>query len=974
MTPIRQLRRLLAASLAIALVLALSPGVLAAAEDASRGRSSAGPGLTTPDALRGAEDPTTGRVLVKFERGAGRAARDESAGRARGRVEREAGLGWTVVEPEPGQTPEELLADLEADPLVDEAQLENRYRLAAPPNDTHFGYQWPLNNTGTVAGDTRPTADADIDWLEAYEEIDTLPDPPGDIVVAVVDSGIDETHVDLDDVLWDDGSGNPGWDFVGNDADPLDTDGHGTHVAGTVAAETDNGAGVAGVASHGTKLMILRVFGGPTGGGADADILDAFVYAADNGADIINASFTTLNPVTVSQVPVLRDAVDYAEDNGVLVVAAAGNGVGLPPVGWDNDSLTAFYPASFDNPNIISVAASTWNDGLTDWSNYGVTTVDLAAPGGYKTSPDGAFRDEILSTMRPEVFNPLYWGTFDPTNEYAYQSGTSMAAPHVAGAAALVMYKYPDDWWGSVRYRVLNGADTKAAFAGKVATGGRLNADRALDALAPAGTMSIDAGATYTNSTNVSVDSEIFAAHSMGIDPTGSDPTPSITESFTVSKQVSMPAGDGTKTIYAAYEGLDPPILYRADTIVLDTMAPSTPSGLQAAPGSRKAYLSWSASADERSGVDGYHVYRATSANGTYTRVTDAPVSGTSLVDEGLTNGDTYHYKVRSLDNAGNQSALSASVSVAPEYEMSRAAGLDRYATAVAVSQANFAAATHVVLATGEDFPDALAAAGLAGAYDAPVLLTRTAALPADVLGEIARLGATEVLVVGGTGAVSDAVADSLASQGLSVSRTAGPDRYATAAAVASAIYAKEGPDWVGETFIARGDEFPDALAVAPFAYSQKMPVLLVRPTGSPPPATIAAIQNLGITRAYVAGGSGAVSTAVASALGVPYVRAAGPDRYETAVAVARYGEANAWGSAAFTGVATGALFPDALGGGAAAGANDGVLVLTTPSALPNSTASFVSDHAGDIDALQVFGGPGAVSEGVFSSLQALLE
>jgi subtilisin family serine protease len=161
-----------------------------------------------------------------------------------------------------------------------------------------------------------------------------------------------------------------GWDFVDDDNDPMDSDDHGTHVAGTIAAEGNNSAGITGVVWT-AQIMPLR-FLDAFGSGTVADAIEAIDYAIDNGAKIINASYGSY-----TSSPLERDAIATARDAGILFVAAAGND------NWNNDSATKHYPSSYDLANIIAVAATDQSDARASFSNYGVTSVDVAAPGKF---------------------------------------------------------------------------------------------------------------------------------------------------------------------------------------------------------------------------------------------------------------------------------------------------------------------------------------------------------------------------------------------------------------------------------------------------------------------------------------------------------------------------------------------------------------------------------------------------------------
>ncbi|MCF6139212.1 S8 family peptidase [Pseudalkalibacillus berkeleyi] len=259
---------------------------------------------------------------------------------------------------------------LSKNPNVEYAEPNYTFQATWTPNDTYYsGYQYGFQTT-----------DTDLAW-------DITKGSSGQ-EVAVLDTGVDYNHPDLDSKVL------LGYDFVDNDYTPYDLHGHGTHVAGTVAAETNNAQGVAGMAPN-TKILAVRVLNAQ-GSGSTADIADGIRYAADQGAEVINLS---LGCDCASQT--LKSAVDYAWNKGSVVVAAAGN----------DGVSTTFEPASYTNA--IAVAAVDRYDQLASFSNWGASWVDVAAPGV-----------DIASTY--------------PNNGYVYMSGTSMAAPHVAGLAGLL--------------------------------------------------------------------------------------------------------------------------------------------------------------------------------------------------------------------------------------------------------------------------------------------------------------------------------------------------------------------------------------------------------------------------------------------------------------------------------------------------------------------------------------------------------
>lgn len=296
-------------------------------------------------------------------------------------------------------------------------------------------------------------------------------------------------------------------------------------------------------------------------------------------------------------------------------------------------------------------------------------------------------------------------------------------------------------------------------------------------------------------------------------------------------------------------------------------------------------------------------------------------------------------------------------------------AGPDRYATAVAASQAvtSSVTATDVIICSGENWPDALGASSLAGVLDAPVLLVPKDRLPNVVRHEIERLRARRATVIGGPGAVSEDVAEAIdALPGVSVRRIGGRNRFETAAMVASATanaMESVGREYDGAFYLATGFDFPDALGAAPVSAFTGRPILLSEPA-TIPPVTARAIQSLEATMAYVTGGPKALSTTVTAGLwdlGVAGVqRLYGPDRYTTAIKLARHGseEGLAWDDVA---IASGESFPDALAGGVMQGRIGSPLVLTPKDRLCTSADWAVREHLDTVERVTVFGGEKAV-------------
>lgn len=278
-----------------------------------------------------------------------------------------------------------------------------------------------------------------------------------DVVIADIDTGVDYNHQDLINNIWrnsreipgdkidNDGNGFVddvvGWDFANKDSLPWDDNGHGTHTSGSIAATGGNGIGVSGVAQR-AQVMPLK-FLSADGSGTTEDAVLAIKYAVDNGAKILSNSWGG-----DEYSKALEDVIVEAANRQVLFVAAAGND------GTNNDTLP-MYPAAYNLPNVIAVAASDQDDTLVDYSNYGLNSVHIVAPG-----------DVIYSTV--------------PGNKYQVNSGTSMACPHVAGAAALLKSYKPNLTAVQIKKILLDSVDKVPAYADKIASGGRLNVARAM--------------------------------------------------------------------------------------------------------------------------------------------------------------------------------------------------------------------------------------------------------------------------------------------------------------------------------------------------------------------------------------------------------------------------------------------------------------------------------------------------------------
>jgi len=386
--------------------------------------------------------PSSETVLVKFDPAATRAERADVAGALDAVSGRGLLGGWRAYRLDDPVTLAQARGALAGTTADLGVQIDRPVRPLAAATDPSWASQWDMTTIGA------PTA-----W-------DLSPGAP--VIVATTDTGVDISHPELAGRVWvntgeiaangvdDDHDGYVddvnGWDFRNNDAGVFDgaaVDAHGTHVAGTIAASRDNGVGIAGLSST-ARLMPVKFMEDASGGTFMNGVL-AIQYAVDHGARVINASWGS-----PSYWQPVCDAVQAAVNRGVLFVAAAGND------GWDEGTGVS-YPAACPSAGIVSVAATTSTDDLAAFSNRGATNVDLGAPG-----------ESIYSLA--------------PGSGYSWKSGTSMAAPHVAGVAAMLLGRHPSLGVADLKSLLMDTGVPVAALAGTTVSGRRLSASAAMSA------------------------------------------------------------------------------------------------------------------------------------------------------------------------------------------------------------------------------------------------------------------------------------------------------------------------------------------------------------------------------------------------------------------------------------------------------------------------------------------------------------
>lgn len=944
--------------------------VLAAALPVAADGTKPAPVADAPPVVQETAEVIPGEVLVKFrdEATAGNVA--QARGLEMAASVGAAGNGLPAVASTRGRPVDQVLAELRSDPAVEYAEPSYRVQLLDDGAVAAVGVNDPMT-AGQYSLDRMRVRDA---WSLATGTAG---------VVAVLDTGVQQDHPDLS------GRVLAGRDFVNNDALAADDNGHGTWVAGIIAARPNDGYGIAGISWSGTILPVKIM--NSSGTGSTSALVSGIIWAADNGATVINMS---VGGFPYSQA--VQDAVTYAWNKGAVLVGAAGN----------NNREESFYPASMNN--VISVSATQPQDEFSHWSSYG-PAVDVSAPGS------SVLTTNCTASTCP---NPE-WGS------HTYISGTSFATPNVAGVVALIRATYPtwspqqvvdrlyatvddlgyagwDNRYGRGRvnaYRALGGsvAASPRPAGDALETNDALGSARVIPlgvatwpSIYPAGDVDVHAvdvpraGRLDVRVTGV-VDSRdwTWRGSSLQVDPV----VELYTTGGTLLTRVDAVWQDGVELAQTTVAGPTRILVrvsnyfangsrtaYSVTPTFVDTVAPVL-AGRSPSPGAGN--ISYDGAV-----ITATFTEPVTGVSSSSFKLTDAvgPVPVTVTWDAGANRATlrpnrplapevrhTVWLTNAIRDLAGNALAAT-SWSMVTGKAVPRLGGMDRFETAAAVSRSTFGPNVPVVfVATGQSFPDALASGPAARRAGGPLLLVRQSGIPASTATELARLRPGRIVVVGGPGVVSDGVLAALQSSTAgTVSRQWGADRFATAAEVSGASW----PTGSSLVYVATGSNYPDALAAGAIAARNGAPILLVRPDAVPA-ATADALRALGPSRIIVMGGPGVVSDAVVDQLRThaPDVqRVAGADRYATAVAVSA--ATYAADSVSHVFVATGKSFPDGLAVGPVAGWWQGPLLLVPGSRLPSEVAAELRRL--DPTNVVIVGGSGVVSDGVRDAIRAL--
>jgi subtilisin family serine protease len=527
-----------------------------------------------------------------------------------------------------GKKVRDVIKELEKERWVSFVETDDLIKIADTiPTDSRFGEQWGLNKIGAPQAWDLTTGGASN-------------------MIAVIDTGVSTVHPEISSKLVS------GYDFVNGDSDASDDNGHGTAVAGIVAAVTNNATGIAGL-DWKAKIMPVKVMDA-TGSGYESDVADGIIWAADNGAEIINLSI-----YSYSYSPTLHSAINYALEKGCFIVAAAGN----------DGTSTVPFPAAF--PGVIGVGASNASDGVPSWSNYG-SALDVIAPGEY-----------ILSiTTLPAA--------------YIYADGTSFSSPHVAGLASLLRAFTPTTTSAEIEYLIEKTASRTASSWDRYKGWGRIDAYSALVETTTSAYYDTDEPNDTVNQATSLGSSFSLAVNSFigrNSDTDFYSYTPSVSGTMTVGLTNIPPNCDydiylygpgsqglwneivaysnnsdqedeefsysvvGGQTYYievSSYYGFDNQNSYRL--FINDNTPPTDPTTFESTPttgtwtNDNTIEISWSGASDDLSGVDGYSINWSQNTTETPDTILDTTKTQTSTT----TPDGTWYFNLRTRDNAGN--------------------------------------------------------------------------------------------------------------------------------------------------------------------------------------------------------------------------------------------------------------------------------------------------------------------------------
>ncbi len=713
--------------------------------------------------------------------------------------------------------------------------------------------------------------------------------------------------------------------------------------------------------------------------GADWYGVDTFTYRAYDGTDYSAPATVTVVVTPVNDAPVSTEDTYTVEEDSLLIVPAPG--VIQNDSDVENDPLTAELTSSVSSgtlvfseegalvysPDADFYGTDVFHYRVFDGELYSADTTVTITVTPINDAPVSADDTATCAEDTFAAFNVLDNDTdADPMDTLTAQVWSPPDHGTVAMASSGETTYTPDaDWFGTDTfiYRTYDGTEYSSLAMVSIQ----------VTSVNDTPTVTADAYST-TESTTLTVDAPGVLDNDSDID--GDSLTATLTADVTSGTLALAADGGFTYTPAAGFWGTDAFGYVATDgeatstpttvTITVDDVTPPTTVSDAVPDYTAFAQITLQAT-DTASGVaETYYSLDGASAVASTTVYTD--VLGTHTLS------------FWSVDVAGNvESPTEVTFDIgAGETAYETIAGPDRYRTAIAASKKAFPnGASTVIVATGQNWPDALGGAALAGVKDGPVLLSLTEFLPSNVAAEIQRLGATDAYVLGGTGALSARVEQDLRDLGLTVKRLGGADRYGTARLIAHEVVTLQGSEYDGRAFIGTGEAYADALAAGPAAAKMGWPIYLTQPD-SIPDQTLRHMVDNDVERVVVLGGTGAVSTDVKIRLNQTFGssnvgRLQGATRYETSIQVASWTVDHTplvWDGVAF---ATGNTFPDALAGGPMQAKLGSVLLLTPTDALPDYTRTFLIGKRDDIDELRYLGGLAAIRPSVRAEIASAL-
>ncbi len=918
-----------------------------------------------------------GEVLVVYEKDISQKAQDQSidnldvANTQTVSEDMPQDMGKAVlVELEDSQTVADAVIEIEQKPGVVYAQPNYTYSLPetqsedicvvdsideiANSNDETAEDELQLQSTkvddpiANITEDTYQTQGRDGGWNQwwlesvgAFEAWD-YSRCNNSVTVAVLDTGINFDHKDLKDqidtehaydaVAKEKLTQNPGEDFY-----------HGSHVAGIVAGTANNGTGIAGI-SYNAKILPIQVFyltetaAGLAPRTNDLALIEAYNYLLGLDLDDLHVINMSLGGYEMDD-SILYNLIQEAQDKNIITVCAGGNGDDE-----GNPYTIPSYPADYEA--CVSVVAIDSNDERATWSDYNEYK-DIAAPGCY------------------------IWSTWYKDNKYARLSGTSMACPIVSGVCALLYSLNPNLTVDEVKEALYNtatdlGEEGRDDYYGY----GKVNAPAALQ---------------YVSKAHLTSDkSQISISETIQINAEPVDETQEVSSwNWAVDNpeiaridENGLLTALGTGTVKVSATASDNPLIY--GRILIDITELQISSIIKStARNTSGTQFFW----EPVSAATGYEINRSDSEDGTY-EIIDTLISDQieldsdnqiTYVDTTATPNTVYYYKIHpygTLDNVRVEGVDSSIFRGLYHEAITKIEGHTRYDTntkAVDLYEINAKflreSSDTIIVASGENYPDALSASSLAGALNVPIVLTNSKSLPSSTAQQISKVNPQKIIIVGGTSAISQDVEDEI--QGLNteteIVRIYGSTRIKTAEAIYD--YAKD--SWSKTAIIASSTGYADALSVSPYAYKTTSPVFLAEADGSLSATTRQRLKDGEFEKVIIVGGEGIIpqkAEKVISALGIECTRLGGANRQETSSLIAQYAVDEGVLTWKRVGFAYAWNFPDALSAGFLQGQLGSPLLIVDDSDASSSILQSVTQNKDNIDHFAFYGGSACLS------------